>query len=331
MAIEPIYLLYGAIFLGTLLLIEGLYYLLIEPRFGQRRANRRLSLLRSGMESREVYQLLRHQPASGREYLGPITRPVLAFETLVRQSGLSITPLRALAVMATLGLLTLVGLRIGLALDRLPGVFTPLSVQAGLSVLGGIGIPLFYFSSKRKERLKKFSEQLPDALDIMVRSLRAGHPINAAMGLVAKEMSDPMGTEFGLAVDEMTYGLDMREAMKNLGDRIKVEDFHYVMVSINIQHETGGNLAEVLSNLSRVIRDRARMFMKIRALSGEGRMSALILCVLPFAVGGFIFIMNPDFYSGVADDPLFLPILSGALLNMLLGIIVIRRMVNFRV
>jgi tight adherence protein B len=304
---------------------------LIDSSISKRRANRRLSLLSAGMENREVYNLLRLQPASSRAYLGPLARPVLAFETLVSQSGLPLSPRRALAIMVTLCLLTFVGLQVGFSLDRLPAVLRPLSVQAGISLSGGIGLLLFYLSSKRKARVKKFSEQLPDALDVMVRSLKAGHPINAAMALVSKEMSDPMGTEFGLAVDEMTYGLDMREAMKNLSDRISVEDFNYVMVSINIQHETGGNLAEVLSNLSRIIHDRARMFMKIRALSGEGRMSAMILCILPFAVGGFIFMMNPDFYTGVADDPLFLPILSGALLNMLLGIISIQRMVNFRV
>jgi len=331
MAIEPIYLLYGAIFLSTLLLIEGLYYLLIEPRINKRRANRRLSLLSAGMESRQVYELLRLQPADARPYLGPLARPVSSFESLVSQSGIAITPRRAFAIMVVLSLVTFIGLQLGVALGRLPDILTPLSVQAAVSLLSGLGLPLFYLSTKRSARLKKFGEQLPDALDVMVRSLRAGHPINAAMGLVAREMSDPMGTEFGIAVDEMTYGLDLQEAMANLGDRIKVEDFGYVIVSINIQHETGGNLAEVLSNLSRVIRDRARMFMKIRALSGEGRTSALILCLLPFAVGGFIMVGNPDFYSGVVNDPLFLPILSGALLNLLLGIVVIRRMVNFRV
>ena len=131
-----------------------------------------------------------------------------------------------------------------------------------MSVLFGIIAPIMHLKTMRANRVKKFSEQLPDALDIMVRSLQAGHPISAAMSLVSKEMSDPIGTEFGIAVDEMTYGLDMRDALESMGRRMEVQDFQYVVVSINIQHETGGNLAEVLRNLSTVIRDRFRMFKK---------------------------------------------------------------------
>jgi tight adherence protein B len=165
----------------------------------------------------------------------------------------------------------------------------------------------------------------------MVRSLQAGHPISAAISLVSKEMGDPIGTEFGIAVDEMTYGLDMREALYNMGRRIEIQDFQYVVVSINIQHETGGNLAEVLRNLSTVIRDRFRMFKKIRALSSEGRLSAIVLSFLPFAVGAIIFTGNPGFYLNVADDPLFLPMMAAALGLMLAGIFIMYRMVNFRV
>src|SRR3546814_14392089 len=111
----------------------------------------------------------------------------------------------------------------------------------------------------------------------MVRSLKAGHPINAAMALVAREMSDPMGTEFGIAVDEMTYGLEMDEALENLSDRAQVEDFNYVVMSIGIQRETGGNLAGVLTGLAHVIRVRARMFLKVRALSAEGDRLSVVL------------------------------------------------------
>ena len=139
------------------------------------------------------------------------------------------------------------------------------------------------------------------------------------------------GARVGIAVDEMTYGLDMREALQNMGRRIEVQDFQYVVVAINIQHETGGNLAEVLRNLSTVIRDRFRMFKKIKALSSEGRLSAIVLSFLPFAVGALIFTGNPGFYLDVADDPLFLPMMGAALGLMLAGIYVMYRMVNFRV
>ena len=205
---------------------------------------------------------------------------------------------------------------------------------AGLTLLClmvGFLVPIVYLMSRKATRLRKFSEQLPDALDIMVRSLQAGHPISAAISLVCKEMEDPIGTEFGIAVDEMTYGLAIHEALENMGRRIEVQDFQYVVVSMNIQNETGGNLAEVLRNLSTVIRDRFRMFKKVRALSSEGRLSAVVLSFLPFAVGALIFVGNPGFYLSVIDDPLFLPIMGGALGLMLDGIFIMYRMVNFRI
>src|SRR3546814_332202 len=155
--------------------------------------------------------------------------------------------------------------------------------------------------------------------------------LNAAMGLVAREMSDPMGTEFGIMVDEMTYGLEMSAALENLSDRVQVEDFYYVVMSIGIQRETGGNLSGVLSGLAYVIRERARMFLKVRSLSSEGRLSALILCALPFVVGATIFATNPVYYTEAVDDPLFLPVLGGAFFNLMAGIFMIRRMINFQI
>jgi tight adherence protein B len=204
-----------------------------------------------------------------------------------------------------------------------------LAIFASLAV--GIVLPILYLKNRRSERIKQFSEQLPDALDIMVRSLQAGHPISAAMGLVTKEMADPIGTEFGITVDEMTYGLDLRDALQNMGRRLEVQDFQYVVVTINIQSETGGNLAEVLQNLSFVIRERFRMFKKIKALSSEGRISAIILSATPFLTGATILVASPTYYLQVAEDPLFLPLMLGSLALMLTGIFVMFRMVNFRV
>ena len=331
MVIEPIYILYGVIFISVLLLVEGIYYLFIDSTFAKRRANRRVSMLQSGMEGREVLELLRRQPATPSEGLGWLLHPVSFIENLISQAGIQISPLRVFLIMAGVGFASVVGLQILYSAGQLPPLFAPLYVQIILSVLAGVLLPVFYLSNRAADRKKKFGDQLPDALDIMVRSLRAGHPINAALALVAKEMSDPMGTEFGIAVDEMTYGLEMNEALENLNERVKVEDFNYVVMSINIQRETGGNLAGVLSGLAYVIRERARMFMKVRALSSEGRMSAMILCILPFAAGGLIYSGNPSFYTDVADDPLFLPILSLALFDLVAGIYMVRRMINFRV
>lgn len=331
MIIEPIYLLYGAIFLAALLLVEGLYLLYQDTRGGARAVNRRMSMLATGKDSQQVFEHLRRKPTTHAERLGIFGVWFIRFDRLIAQSGLIISTGRMLLIMAGMTVACFMFLLYFTNSGTLPGEPAALFGWVLLSILVGILGPIVYLRSLKTKRIKMFSEQLPDALDIMVRSLQAGHPISAAISLVSKEMGDPMGTEFGIAVDEMTYGLDMREALQNMSRRIEVQDFQYVVVSINIQHETGGNLAEVLRNLSTVIRDRFRMFKKIKALSSEGRLSAVVLSFLPFAVGALIFTGNPDFYLRVLDDPLFLPLMGAALGLMLAGIYIMYRMVNFRV
>ncbi len=331
MIIEPIYLLYGAIFLAALLLVEGLYLLYLDTHGGARAVNRRMSMLATGKDSQQVFEHLRRKPTSHAEQFGIFGVWFIRFDRLIAQSGLTISTGRMLLIMAGLMVTCFLFMLYFTNSGTLPSEPAALFGWLLLSIIVGVLAPIVYLRSLRSKRIKLFSEQLPDALDIMVRSLQAGHPISAAIGLVSKEMGDPMGTEFGIAVDEMTYGLDMREALQNMSRRIEVQDFQYVVVSINIQHETGGNLAEVLRNLSTVIRDRFRMFKKIKALSSEGRLSAVVLSFLPFAVGALIFTGNPNFYLRVLHDPLFLPLMGAALGLMLAGIYIMYRMVNFRV
>ena len=331
MLIETQYLVYGAIFLCALLLIEGIYFLVSDSVGGRITVNRRMSLLESGHSTREVYeQLLRRQPKRI-DALGIAGDAFKSFDSLIMQAGLSISAGKMMALIAGLFGLVFIGVMVGARSTFIPSIM-PLPLAALLAALMiGIGLPILYLVRKKDARLKKFSEQLPDALNVMVRSLQAGHPVSAAMNLVTKEMADPIGTEFGIAVDEMTYGLDLRDALANLGERVKVNDFQYVVVSISIQHDTGGNLAEVLAGLSRVIRDRFKLFRKIKALSGEGRMSAMVLSLLPFITVTVIFTLSPTFYLDVIEDPMFLPIAGGAFLLMLTGIFIMYRMVNFRV
>ena len=331
MIIEPIYLLYGAIFLAALLLVEGLYLLYQDTRGGASAVNRRMSMLATGKDGQQVFEHLRRKPTSRAERLGALGGWFVRLDRMIAQAGLTMSTGRMLLIMAGLTVSCFLFLLYFTTAGTLPGEPAAILGWVLLSLLVGVLVPVVVLNNLKANRLKKFSEQLPDALDIMVRSLQAGHPISAAIGLVSKEMGDPIGTEFGIAVDEMTYGLDMREALQNMGRRIEVQDFQYVVVAINIQHETGGNLAEVLRNLSTVIRDRFRMFKKIKALSSEGRLSAIVLSFLPFAVGALIFTGNPGFYLDVVDDPLFLPMMGAALGLMLAGIYVMYRMVNFRV
>ncbi len=154
---------------------------------------------------------------------------------------------------------------------------------------------------------KRMEEQFPVALDVFVRGLRAGHPIASALELLTVEMPDPIGSQFGIVVDEVTYGAELRDALQNMAERWDLDDMRMFVVSLSIQNETGGNLAEILENLSRVIRERHAMLLKVRALSSEGRMTAVMLTVLPIFTFAMLFIFNPHFFMDVADDPWFVP------------------------
>src|SRR5205085_892291 len=171
----------------------------------------------------------------------------------------------------------------------------------------------------RSRRQKKFSAQFPDGLDIIVRSLRAGHPVPIAISMVAKEMPDPIGTEFGIVSDELTYGSDLETAMRNLYFRIGTDDLPLFVTAVAIQRSTGGNLGEILENLSSVIRQRFKMRRKIRALAAEGRASAIILSSLPIAMFLIIQIVAPDFYASVWDEDITKTALATAATWMGLG------------
>jgi tight adherence protein B len=200
-----------------------------------------------------------------------------------------------------------------------------------LALVLGVGLPVLYLARRRRLRRRRFGAQLPDAIDLMVRSLRAGHPVTAAIGLVAKEMPDPVGAAFGTVVDEMTYGLEFGEALERLRLRMDHPDLHFMIASITLQHATGGNLAEVLTNLSGVIRDRARLHRKIAALSAEGRLSAVVLGALPFGTALIMHLQNPRYYVEAATHPMFPLIALGALGLYLASMVVIYRIVKIRV
>jgi tight adherence protein B len=161
--------------------------------------------------------------------------------------------------------------------------------------------------------------------------LRAGHPVASALDLLTQEMTDPIGSEFGIVTDEVAYGADLRDALQNMADRCDLDDLRMFVVSLSVQNETGGNLAEILENLSQVIRERASMVLMVRALSSEGRMTATILTALPVMAFVALFLLNPPFYLQVAGDRAF-SIGFGCLIGLyLIGFFIIRRLVNIKV
>lgn len=320
MSVYLTYLFYAAIFLSVLLLVEGLFYLLSGPGGGATSPNRRLRMLVGGAQREDVMvRLQRERPLPSGDRA---RNPVEWFVLLVAQSGMNLSPQRVLLLM--------VGIGGAAALISMFAFRSPIVAASGALAVGVAG-PLLVLVLNRRRRLKEMTRQLPDAIDIVVRSLRAGHPVSTSITMVAREMRDPIATEFGLVVDEMTYGLNLDDALSNMARRVGLNDLRFLVVAVMIQMQVGGNLAEVLSGLSRVIRERATMRAKIRALSAEGRFSAALLSVLPFVLISLITLIRPTYYSAVSADPMFWPVLGVGFALMVVGIVVMYRMVNFRV
>ena len=192
-------------------------------------------------------------------------------------------------------------------------------------------LPYLVLRFLRGRRQKAFGAQFPDALDMIVRSLRAGHPVPIAISMVAREMRDPIGSEFGIVVDEITYGADLESALRSLYFRIGQDDLPLFVTAVAIQGSTGGNLGEILENLSGVIRQRFKMRRKIRALAAEGRASAIILSSLPIAMFLIVQIVAPDFYASVWDESVTKTALAVAASWMGVGNFVMYRLVNFNI
>ena len=191
--------------------------------------------------------------------------------------------------------------------------------------------PLGYVIFKRGQRFAKFEQGLPDALDLMVSALRVGHSFNSAMGMVTRECADPVGPEFRIAFDEQNYGLDLRSALENMKSRLPLQDVKMVVTAILIQRESGGNLAEVLEKTASVIRQRFRLKKQIRVHTAQGRMTGLILTLLPIFLGIAMYIMNPGTVSLLWTRPFGIKLLCVAAGLLTIGTLTIQKIVRMEV
>ena len=332
MTLDPIVLVLCAIFAAVILFVLGIEAALNRGGGGRETVNRRMRMVQEGVSTQDIIGQLRRTTRKSSPFLGPVGNAYSHLDYMITQAGLAMPTGRVAAIMGAAVAVLFMSIVLTMTSAGLDvSLFGALGGSLTVAALGGIGLPYLVIARMKGKRHKKFLQQLPGALDIMVRSLRAGHPVSSAMALVTQEMPDPIGSELGLAVDEMTYGLDLREALENMSKRVDVEEFRYVVVAIGIQYETGGNLAELLNTLSSGIRGRSQLRQKVKALSSEGRMSAWVLCVLPVAVGTFLLVFNPSYYTDVMHDPLFLPGIGGVFGMMVLGILTMIKLVNFRV
>jgi len=203
-----------------------------------------------------------------------------------------------------------------------------------LAIAVGIGaamLPVMYLQRQRSRRLARMEKQLPEALDLVTRALRAGHSFASGLQMIGEEMADPIASEFRMVADEVNFGVSLQQALTNLSERVPLTDLRYFVVAVLIQRDSGGNLTEVLGNLSRLIRERLKLLARVRVLSSEGRLSAWILGLMPFALGALMNVFNPEFMSPLWTDPIGQTVVKYMLALMLVGIVILRKIVKIRV
>lgn len=326
--------------IGILLAIFASIFLLSQLALGsawqnrQRFAatNRRLRLIREGLDRSEIVARLRkNAPREFANFPPAIAVMLQSFQRVLFASGIPFSFTQALIGMVLLFVVLVAVLLVlivyfGLLLG--PGVILMVLV---LSFILAVGLPVMVVSRMAMNRRKKVEQQFPVALDVFVRALRSGHPVAAAIELLTQEMDDPIGSEFGLVADEVSYGADLTDAIEGMAERWDLDDMRMFVVSLSVQMETGGNLAEILENLSEVIRARASLYLKVRSLSSEGRMTGWMLTVLPMVTFVGMFSVNPKFYLDVAKDPIFMFGFPGLMILYAIGVIWIRNLVNIKV
>lgn len=313
-----IYVLYFCVFLGVAFGFELAAMSYLGGRERSRTINRRLQLLEELPEGETVLEALWRERSLGADSTSQVV--FQALKSLWIQSGMRWQPLQFL------GVTTLVA--VGLTFAATVFV-SKLEFLVLIFVVATGGVPFVVLTRKKKKRAAAFTRQLPNALDIVVRSLNAGHPVPRAIDLVAREMADPAGTEFGIVSDELTYGLSIEDAMVQLYNRVGAEDLRLLATTISVQRSTGGNLGEILYNLSSVIRERFQMRAKIKALSSEGRVTAYMMAAFPFIMYGALSAIVPNYFDPFWQSPFVAPVLIGCGLLMLIGNFILFRMVNF--
>ncbi len=313
-----IYIFYALIFTTVVLLVEGLYLFMRYSAPAEKAANERMKLIEKTNDDTIGLTLIKARNKRGND-----NGIAAKIDSLLWAANMKIPAGTFFVLIAACILLA----------------FLLLTVFSGLPVLGAIPMALFlgsalpYLFVKRRasKRQKQFSEQLIPAIDLVSRGLQAGHPAAVALEIVSKEMPDPVGTEFGLAIDEINYGLDRNVAMSNIAKRFPSPDLKFFVSSLEIQRETGGNLVEVLNNLTNVMRARRAMVKKIQAMSAEGRFTALIVGLLPFAVAAIISLLNPTYYPEHFDNPTFYIAMAVPFGLYIIGMYWIYKMINIRI
>ena len=317
---EP--LIYGIVFIAVLLLVEGVYLTVFGKSISlNSRVNRRLSLMEKGAGREEVLEQLRKEMSQHMGARGIPLYSILAEKA--QKANIAFTPRQLIMIMAAVSALAFVALTVGTSAS------TP--VRALVAIVMGVGGVYVWVNNKAKKRLAMIEEQLPDAVELMVRSLRVGHPFSSAVNIVAKEVPDPLGSEFGMIADEAAYRRDITESLKALAERMDMQDLRFLAVAVTIQQTSGGNLAEILDGLAKVIRARFKLFRRVKAITAEAKWSGMFLSVFPFGALVMINIIQPNYYDDVKETSAFIPACLVVAAFLIINMIFMKIMVNIKV
>jgi tight adherence protein B len=256
-----------------------------------------------------------------KNFLESLTPKFLSPEKLFEQADCHIKP----STLFGIGILLAALGGTATVLAKLPLWLLPINCTVMFS------LPLIWLYFKRAKRLKKFASQLPDALELVARALRSGQSLAAAMHVVGEEMPEPISTEFGRVFEEQNLGIAIEESLKGMCDRVPNMDLRFFVTSVGIQRQTGGDLAEILDKIGYVIRERFRILGQVKALTGEGRLSGIVLIALPFALFGFMLNTKPDYVESLWKTDLGKKMSAFAIVAQIIGALVIRKIVNIKV
>lgn len=314
----PLIIIYAFVFVAALLAVDRFFRVLAASRQKEKEVNFRLKMLKASGSKLDTYdEILRMRglaKGDARKFSGRW------FSEIYTQSGLQSNATQRVMFVIGSAIVSFLIWRMFSNNYYIIGALTAVSTVA---------LPILFVLWVRARRMKKFQKQLSSAIEVMIRSLGAGHPLPAAINLVANEMPDPLGSEFGILSDELTYGIELDDALLNLVQRVGLDETKLLAVSISVQRGTGGNLIEILQNLATMIRDRIMMKAKIRAISAEGRATAFIMSMFPFFLFSMIRALVPTYF-----DPLWASGYGGIVVTvcsvfMVFGIFILYRLVKF--
>ena len=317
MGVYGTYIFYALIFTTVILLVEGAFFFIRNHLPSNRSANYRMKMIEKTGDDSIGLTLLKEQARkrSNIHLLEKVDNILLAANLQI--SAVSFIFICLFITIIIFFLTTIMGL----------GSFRRIL----FSIIGGIILPILVVNRKAQKRRDLFADQLVPAIDLVSRGLQAGHPAAVALEIVSQEMPDPIGSEFGMAIDEINFGLDRNTALSNMALRFPNGALKFFVSALEIQRETGGNLVEVLNNLSEVMRMRRGMKRKIQAMSSEGKFTMRVVGALPLLIAGVLVLMIPDYYSKHYGTTAFTIGMAIPFFFYVVGILWIRKMINIRI